>query len=258
MNRAGYATLAIDLIGVGKSDHPPSLTVTIQSEAYAIHSAIQALRNGAFGTSFSKVILVAHSLGTLTGDVEATTYHDEDGFIATGTSHGPGLLGLASLFVHATPALLDPETASQVPTADLGYLSLVDARPGFYSGGAVDPAVEAADEATRQPDPVGYAGTLAPYLAATPLLDTNGIIAPVLLVNGEGDSIFCSQGGGLATASCASAQALYASESPFYSAAAELQTDVLPDSGHDINLVPNAHAWYARALDWVQQIAPAH
>jgi pimeloyl-ACP methyl ester carboxylesterase len=174
MNRAGYATLAIDLLGVGNSSHPPSVAVTIDSEAYAIHSAIQAARGGVLGSSFSKVILVGHSLGTLTNDVEAATYHDEDGFIATGTSHGPGVLGLAKIFAHAEPAILDPVTAPQVPLGDVGYLSVPGARSAFYAGGDVDPAVEAADEATRSPDPAGYAGTLAPYLVATPLLRPRG------------------------------------------------------------------------------------
>jgi pimeloyl-ACP methyl ester carboxylesterase len=256
MNRAGYATLAIDLLGVGGSDHPPSGLVTIYSEAYAIHSAIQAARNGALGHAFAKVILAAHSLGTLTSDIEAATYHDEDGFIATGTSHGPGLLGLVEVFSHATPALLDPVTAPQIPPLDLGYLTVAGARPTFYSGGAVDPAVEAADEATRQPDPGGYVATLAPYILATPLLQTNEINVPVLLVNGAGDAVFCSQGGGLATTNCATSQTLYSWERPYYSAVAQLQTFVLVNSGHDINLVPNAQLWYAQALQWAQQIAP--
>jgi pimeloyl-ACP methyl ester carboxylesterase len=257
MNRAGYATLAIDLIGVGNSSHPPSLAVSIDSEAYAIHSAIRASRSGAFGSAFSDVILVGHSLGTLTNDVEAATYHDEDGFIATGTSHGPGVLGLAQIFAHAEPALLDPVTAPQVPAGDLGYLSIPGARTAFYAGGAVDPAVEAADEATRSPDPAGYAATLAPYLVATPLLRTNEITVPVLLVNGSNDSVFCSQGNGLATANCATAATLAASEGSFYRAAAQLQTYVLPNSGHDINLVPNAQIWFAQALAWAKTVAPA-
>jgi hypothetical protein len=79
----------------------------------------------------------------------------------------------------------------------------------------------------------------------------------VLLVNGTNDSVFCSQGGGLATANCASDATLAASEAPYYSPAAHLQTYVLPRSGHDINLVPDAQLWFARALAWCQSIAPA-
>lgn len=256
MNGAGYATLAIDPLGVGGSSHPLGLAVSIQSEAYAVHSALQAARDGQIGESFSHVILVGHSLGTLTDDLEASTYHDEDGFIGTGTSHGPGLAGLAEIFAHAEPALLDPVTAPQIPPGDLTYISIPGARTVFYAGGAVDPAVKAADEATRSPGPDGYLGTLAPYLLVTPLLGTNAIHVPVLLVNGSNDAVFCRQGGGLGTADCASDASLQASESPYYSPDAQLQAYVLPRSGHVINLVPDAHLWFARALAWCREYFP--
>jgi pimeloyl-ACP methyl ester carboxylesterase len=257
MNGAGYATLAIDPLGVGGSSHPPGLSVTIQSEAYAVHSALQAARDGGIGEKFARVILVGHSLGTLTNDIEAATYHDEDGFIATGTSHGPGAAGLVEIFTHAEPALLDPVTAPQIPLLDLTYISLPGARSVFYAGGAVGPAVEAADEATRSPGPAGYLATLAPDLADTQLLGTNSIHVPVLLADGSNDAVFCRQGGALATANCASAASLYASESPFYSPAAHLQAYVLPGSGHAINLVPDAPLWYAKALAWCKEYFPA-
>jgi pimeloyl-ACP methyl ester carboxylesterase len=257
MNRAGYATLAIDLLGVGRSSHPLSALVTIDSEAYAIHSAVQASRSGALGTAYRKVILVGHSLGTLTNHVEAATYDDADGYIATGTSHGAGPLGLVQIFAGARPALLDPVTAPQVPFGDLGYISIPGARTAFYAGGDFDPALLAADEATRSPDPGGYAATLAPYLAVTPLLRTNEITAPVLLVNGSNDSVFCRQGNGLGSADCANDANLAESEGPFYGPAAQLETYVLPRSGHNINLVPNAELWFARALEWCRRVAPA-
>lgn len=257
MNRAGYATLAIDLLGVGHSSHPPSTQVTITAEAYAVHVTIQAARHGGLGSRYRRVILVGHSLGTLTNDVEASTYHDEDGFIATGTSHGPGLTGLGSIFAKVRPALLDPVMASQIPAGDIGYLSTPGARPVFYRGGRVDPKIERADESTRQPVADGYAATLLPYLIDTSLLHTNQIRAPVLLVNGRKDAVFCKQGGGGATTDCASAAALKRAEAPYYAPSARLATYVLAHSGHDINLVPDAHRWYEVALRWCRQHVPA-
>jgi pimeloyl-ACP methyl ester carboxylesterase len=257
MNRAGYATLAIDLLGVGRSSHPPSEQVTIKAEAYAVHVAIQAARQGGLGHRYRRVILVGHSLGTLTNDVEASTYHDEDGFIATGTSHGPGLTGLGSIFAKVRPALLDPVTAPQIPSGDVGYLSTPDVRSVFYRGGRVNPRVERADANTRQPVAAGYAITLLPYLVDTSLLRTDRINVPVLLVNGREDAVFCKQGGGGATTDCGSAAALKRSESPYYPHSAHLATYVLAHSGHDINLVPNAHRWYDAALRWCRHHVPA-
>jgi len=256
MNRAGYATLAIDLLGVGRSSHPPSGQVTITVEAYAVHVAIQAARHGGIGHRYRHVILVGHSLGTLTNDIEASTYHDEDGFIATGTSHGPGFTGFGSIFAKARPALLDPVTAPQIPTGDLGYLSAPGARPTFYQGGRVNPKVERADENTRQPVAAGYAATLLPYLLDTSLLNTNRIKVPVLLVNGRKDAVFCKQGGDGASTNCASTAGLKRAEAPYYARSAHLVTDVLADSGHDINLVPNAHRWYDVALRWCRRHVP--
>jgi pimeloyl-ACP methyl ester carboxylesterase len=257
MNRAGYSTLAIDLLGVGRSSHPPSTQVTITVEAYAVHVAIQAARRGGLGPPYRRVILVGHSLGTLTNDVEASTYHDEDGFIATGTSHGPGLTGLGSIFAKVRPALLDPVMSSQIPAGDLGYLSTPGARPVFYRGGRVDPKVERADENTRQPVAAGYAATLLPYLVDTSLLHTNQIRVPVLLVDGSDDAVFCKQGGGGATTDCSSAATLERSEAPDYAPSAHLATYVLAHSGHDINLVPDAHRWYEAALRWCRHHVPA-
>ena len=44
-----------------------------------------------------------------------------------------------------------------------------------------------------------------------------------------------------------------ARESADYSPAACLEAYVLPMSGHDINLHPNAGTWYAAANDWISR-----
>jgi hypothetical protein len=40
---AGYATLAIDRLGTGASDHPPAAQVTAMSEAFARHDVVDRL-----------------------------------------------------------------------------------------------------------------------------------------------------------------------------------------------------------------------
>ena len=57
--------------------------------------------------------------------------------------------------------------------------------------------------------------------------------------------------------SCDSATSVLARESSDYSAAACLSAYVLPDSGHDINLHPNAPEWFAYANDWMARHAYA-
>lgn len=249
MTTAGYSTLAIDPLGVGGSSHPLSATVTIQVQAEAIHRVVQAARSGALGATYPTVVLVGHSLGTLTGYVEATTYRDVDGIVASGTSHSPAAGAVAALFSHAVPAPLDPATRDEVPL-DVGYISLLGARETFHAGGPTDPAVLKADEDSRSPGPSAYLGTLAPYLAITPLLRTDTLDVPVLVANGRGDAVFCRQGGYGSGTDCADAQALRAAEAPFFGPGAELETYVLPDSGHVLNLVPSASDWFAHATGW--------
>jgi pimeloyl-ACP methyl ester carboxylesterase len=255
MTAAGYSTLALDPLGVGGSSHPPSVTVTIQAQAEAIHRVVQAARTGALGATYPTVVLVGHSLGTLTGYVEATTYRDVDGIVASGTSHSPAAGAVAALFAHAVPAPLDPATRDEVPL-DMGYISLPGARETFHAGGRTDPAVLRADEESRSPGPSAYLGTLAPYLAATPLLRTETLDVPVLIANGRGDAVFCRQGGYGSGTDCADAQALRAAEAPFFGPGAVLETYVLPDAGHVLNLTPSASDWFARATGWFTEHFP--
>ncbi|HVH44921.1 MAG TPA: alpha/beta fold hydrolase, partial [Labilithrix sp.] len=156
LTAAGYATLAIDRIGTGESDHPPALDVTIRSNAYVVHQVVQKLRSGtlhvpSFGpVTGSRVMLVGHSMGSVVSIREAASYHDVDGLILTGYLHneGPGLAELSAKFI---PASLDPRFAGRnIPD---GYLTTI---PGardasyFYYAPTTDPGVVAMDEATKE------------------------------------------------------------------------------------------------------------
>jgi len=62
-NRAGFATLNVDRLGYGRSSHPVSTSVNVDTGAYAISQLVQRLRDGRLGT-FHKVIAVGHSMGS--------------------------------------------------------------------------------------------------------------------------------------------------------------------------------------------------
>ncbi|MQA13040.1 MAG: alpha/beta fold hydrolase [Pseudonocardiaceae bacterium] len=85
--QAGYATLAIDRLGIGESWHPASALVTYDSNANAVHQVVQAARGGDLGSQFEKVVLVGHSLGSVIGYLEAGTYQDVDAAVFTGGGH---------------------------------------------------------------------------------------------------------------------------------------------------------------------------
>lgn len=241
---AGYATLAIDRIGIGESDHPPAIDVTVAANAHVVHQVVQTLRSGdlhvqGFGRIKGKrVMLVAHSLGSIISIREAATYHDVDGLVLSGFAHdfGPGLGELGATFI---PASSDPHFAGRNIPA--GYLTTAPGARGgsfFYYAPLTDPAVVAVDEANKETATSGESVDFAESLAMSPQIDV-----PVLSVMGDRDRIFCS-------GTTCTAGGTVARESQFYSPAAELQVISIPLSGHDLNLHKQAQVWYALATVW--------
>jgi pimeloyl-ACP methyl ester carboxylesterase len=242
---AGYATFAIDRLGVGQSDHPDPNSVTLPDEAYVAHQTIQALRQGRFAhTAFSKVISVGHSAGSSIAVIEAGTYHDVDGVLATGFLHQ--LTTEAAAFVASFyPANQDPKFAGS-GLSD-GYLTT---RPGsrkfFYNTAFASPSVIAKDEQLKQTitsGEVNPAVTPSPFDPAV----SRAITVPVLLAMGQEDRVFCSSSDGLL---CASSAAIASREQAAYSPGACLEASVLPRAGHNINLHPNAQHAYAHMIAW--------
>ncbi len=246
---AGYATFNIDRLGIGLSDHPPAADVTIPSEGYVTHQLVQALRAGQVGgTRFGAVVGVGHSLGAAMWIYEAATYHDVDGLILADYLHDPNVPQQKAIAATLYPANQDPAFAGKnIPN---GYLTT---RPGtraadFYGSGQVIPAVAAQDEALKATATSGEMGSL--NVARDPRL-SRAIQVPTMLVVGQLDALGCTAGGaGQAALSCANAGAVLSREQADYSPSACLSVVVLPGSGHDTNLHPQAHSWYATAGDW--------
>lgn len=244
-NAAGFATLALDRIGIGRSSHPNGMLVTINSDATTTHQAIQAMRDD----GFRKVVLVGHSYGSWTTWYEASRYHDVDAVVLSGVSHGVNVtatIRLAPILLH--PAMLDPELGSRY--SDPTYLTTP---PGmrdemFHSPERVDSSLVSYDESHKSTVTVGEVDDF-PLILVHPL----DIRVPVLLANGTGDPLFCGLGG----ANCSSASSLVRSESGHLgSQVPEVDGFVLPGAGHDLNYAPNADQWFAAAQTWIAQHAP--
>nr|WP_308436841.1 alpha/beta fold hydrolase [Amycolatopsis oliviviridis] len=244
MNKAGYATLALDRLGTGASSKPPSALLTAFTEAGVVHQVIQAVRHGDVGSRFDKVILGGHSLGSAIAMLEAGTYHDVDGVLITGLAHHinpPGALIVLGSFI---PVALDPVLSRL--GLDPTYLTT---QPGsryaaFHAPGPEVPEMTAYDEATK--DVVAPGELLDAAALGTVLPYSWRITVPVLVVLGGGDGGLC---GPLAT-DCTSSAGLLQSEAPYYSAAARLRTYVLPGFGHSINYAPNAPDYHQAVTHW--------
>ncbi len=239
MTNGGWATLALDRIGIGQSSHPPPDEVDVESNAFVVHQVIQALRDGTFeGHSFSTVVLVGHSLGSAITIAEASRYKDVDAVVVTGLLHHFDV-GLVLVPASLYPAQEDNERFNGLP------VEYTTTRPGerslFYHAPTVDPKVISADEGRKETVTAAEIATFPLDLARS-----RQIRVPVLVVVGDFDRVFCS----LINCSVPLLGGA-AFESTFWTTKCYRQI-VVPDAGHSINLHPNAATWYAQALAWLE------
>jgi pimeloyl-ACP methyl ester carboxylesterase len=250
---AGYAVLAVDRLGYGQSTRPASALVSLANGAAALHDVVTALRAGEItGYQFRRVVYVGHSVGSIVGWVEASTYRDVDAVVVTGMTHHLKRTAVATISQIFYPASQDP--AFRDARLDPGYLTTRPGRRGgfFYFAGGSEPDVIALDEETKDTMAIAEAREslsliLSPPAAAAPSRD---IVVPTLLVMGAKDGPFCGEPDGL---DCTSRAALLEAEAPYYSSEAALEVRTIQDTGHNIQLHHNAGIATGEILDWLGQ-----
>ncbi len=241
--RRGVATFAMDCIGSGDSSRPLSALVTATGQASVIHQVVGKLRSGqVLGHDFDRVVLVGHSMGSGLSILEATTYHDVDGVVLTGFSHQLNLVEFTDLFVNAVrPAVLDPMLAQR--GTDPGYVTTIAGqRQQFHDPGVVDPAVVAADEATKDQIPATVIPDLLTLAFLSPL--SRQIDVPVFLVNGARDAVFCAT-------ICEDRTQLLDAEELYFSPGTPTDAFLLPNAGHTLGYAPNAADYRTAVLNWM-------
>jgi pimeloyl-ACP methyl ester carboxylesterase len=244
---AGRATFDYDRIGTGASSHPPSGQITIDTDAYVLHQIVDWLR-GRFG--YPQVNLVGHSLGSVISVQEAGRYQDVNRVVLTGLLQLPdvGIHFITTLASLLYPAAADPQFLNA--NLDTGYLTTIpgDRAGDFYSASA-DPAVVSYDEAHKDVVAVTDLATLATTWALPPGLNTSdSITAPVLVLIGEQDAIFCADP---PAADCGQPAELLATEAPYFRNAASLTVDSIEGTGHDVALHPTADQSFGLINDWI-------
>lgn len=249
MTSAGYATFNIERLGYGRSTHPDSTLVTLQNGTEALRQIVGKLRGGEIGGhTFSRVIWVGHSLGTLYGWLEASVSNDVDAFVLTGLLHSvkPSWLTLATQ--SAYPANQDPKFAAS--GLDKGYLTFQSGTRSslFYWTPSAEPNVIALDERLKD----AVSGT--EFGAAVPLFNSpppgnapsKAIKVPTLLVLGEHDRVMCDEDGLVCTQ-----QNVVKQETPYYSPQAQLQVLIVYSTGHDLQLHNTASNTGQNILTWL-------
>ncbi len=240
---AGRATFAYDRLGAGQSSRPLSAAVTVDADAYVLHQVVGWARTT---QHFSKVDIVAHSLGSSVSLAETATYNDANRLVLTGLLHtqAPGSqAALADLY----PAVLDPQFASQAP--DSGYLTTVPGTRGalFYSVIA-DPSIIAYDEAHKDiASATQFGDAITQLLTPAPVNISQNIHVPVLTVVGAQDFLFCVNG----SVDCGNEAAILANEQPYFGGAPSLSVASITNTGHDLTLHPTAGISFVRINSWI-------
>jgi pimeloyl-ACP methyl ester carboxylesterase len=259
----GYATLNIDRLGEGRSDHPASALVTNDTNAETVHQLVQKLRGGEIGDiTFGHVGLVGHSYGTVTSWLETAKHNDADMVIGTGYGNRFKADAGVALFAGLQPASTVPVTANEPWAVDPGYLQ---PRPGsrgapLYNVPNTDPGVQATDERLAN-------SVTAEELGLFSIREYDGtaknITIPTFLINGEKDVIFCGPNEIACTTSGTKddgpealeekAKALQQYEAPGFGPQACLRAASIPDMGHDTNLHLNAQQTFAQIVYFADQ-----
>ncbi len=254
--RAGYATVALDRIGSGRSTHPPGSSVTADGNAAALDALVRALRAGAVPTpagkhAFTRVVLVGHSYGSTIALLTAAQTDTVDAVVLTGFTNGVRLRAHTGAVAAFHPVGADP--AFRDRDLDEGYLTT---RPGtrealFYAPATdVERAFLAQDESSKGTVTRAEFATLAPL----PSLRSS---VPVLVIVGGRDGIFCAQDLDDGGADCTSDATLTAQERTWYPFARSMEAVVVPGVGHALNAFRTAPVVFEAAMRWLDREVPA-
>ena len=254
-SQQGYPTLAIDRLGSGESEHPdPILVVQNPAHAEIAYGIVQLAKAGTspLPRAFGKVIYVGHSFGSLIGNMMNAKYPDAvDATVLTGWSSNFVLAGIPiAIGLQTLPAVLvDPAKYGDLA---VGYLE-VSSESGdvnvFFHAGAFDPAMQALDWISR--DTLAL-GDLASFPFST--IEAPEYQAPVFVVTGGSDNIFCNPTALLLPPNCGNGDAsILAVSGSLYPAARVYDWHVVPEAGHCWQLHYAAQDGFSASHDWLAE-----
>jgi pimeloyl-ACP methyl ester carboxylesterase len=245
--RQGHrAVLFYDRLGAGQSSHPASTAISIAADAFVLHQLVDLVKSW----GYRQVNAIGHSYGSGITLREAATYHDVTRVVLTGYLN---VVSNPAVVAASYPANQDPAFAGQ--GLDDGYRTT---RPGareaaFYAG-RYSPRVAAFDEAHKDlVSGTGFGGYAVDKAAPAGASPTNQITAPVLLIDGQRDAVFCFDP---TVVNCADVPGLRAHEAPYFTSARSMTLVVVPDTGHDLALHRTAQESFGAINRWIRD--PRH
>ncbi|EPE09769.1 alpha beta-hydrolase [Ophiostoma piceae UAMH 11346] len=246
-SKNGYATLAIDRPGNGKSSIiNPFTEAQIPFYAAMLKDIADGLRSKKWiPRCFDKLVYIGHSLGSAIGTAVATSYPDSyDAVVLTGFSKE--VSGVLIPFGKVVPA---STFAPRFANLSTGYVvtSSEDGRAEFMYGaiGTYDPAIIKLDYNQQGVAALGELATITSSVASN-------YTGPVAVVTGQQDVAFCyanatvlgdcGQGN---TSLPAQVQSLFPNASTF-------DYYIPTEAGHDLNYHYDAHATFTYVHDWLR------
>lgn len=242
--QAGRAVFYYDRLGLGKSTPLPSTSVTMYADAYVLHQLIQH-----FQPAFRTTNVIGHSYGSRIASLEASEYNDATRLILTDNLHSVGPV-LANGLIKQYPANQDPQFAGK--GLDDGWTTTlpdIAVRSAFYDTATADPNEIAYDNAHKSivsQTEFQQGQAIGKVPAGSNI--SNKITRPILLILGQEDGLYC----GLAL-DCSNPANVKNFEQPYYTSAARLDVIVIPGSGHDLALHPNAGTSFMAINNWIKQ-----
>ncbi|MDT0302396.1 alpha/beta hydrolase [Streptomonospora wellingtoniae] len=245
MAARGHASVTVDRLGYGDSDHPHGLDTCSGAHADIADQIVSRLRSGDYETGgaepaeFSAVFLGGHSSGGLVAEAVAASFHSVDGLLMSGWA-AVGITGETNRrFLAAYETCLDggePYARSGDPA---GYVHFDSTEEDFLAGGLGEDAPAAVVQEVRRHYTRSPCGVLisepAGILADLELV--GDIEVPVRLVYGERDALRQGVEG-------------YAD---LFTASSDVTEQTLPEAGHFVTVDANAPRFYDGAARWLRR-----
>lgn len=220
--RQGFATLNLDRLGYGRSDHPDPNGLDFAVHGYVTHQIVRLM-----DSRFRTIVLNGHSMGGITAE-HAAAHGGVDAVIISGLAADRGATTRQEPTFH--PAEQDPKFADAgLPP---GYLtSIPDTRAGmFLDGGEYDPAIVPYEEELK--DTVAVAELRA---VQGPPETKQATTVPTLSVLGRYDLIACGDTGDCRTDPATADK-------------------IVEDAGHSLNTGTHAGTFYRATFTWLARL----
>ena len=246
-----YATFNFARLGVGESSIPTAADLSIEKDAFVLHQVIEALQEHGvkYKHPWGKIVTVGHSMGSIITMVHAIQYPDDiQGIILTGFVHHVNAEYVRANIAMQVQAQEDPLFTQR--ELGEGYISsTLEGRSAFYVTEKAESEVITLDYETREPVSLSEIFGIRKYYDE----GAEQLKVPVLQVIGDQDFIGCGTSLDNIVLDCTNTEEVVARERERFASQTCLETVVIAEAGHVLNLQIQAPTIYQSMFDWLNR-----